>query len=243
MTRNDIDFLEQQLLAAGRAIAFPPTPDVSAGFWRRLGTSPARRPRLGPLGRAGLAFAAAALVVAVAVVAVSPARDAAAGLAKRINIFETDRSTEGLPTEITGRETTLERAETALGAHILQPSDASLKLERVLLQEYGGTEVAVLFYRGGGVDFALFASNAHVAKGIPLGADVDVEPVSGLGDEAYWLAGRRIVQSLTPGGDVATGSERVTDVNALIWDQDGYVYRIEGDMDKDRAIAIAESVR
>lgn len=89
---------------------------------------------------------------------------------------------------------------------------------------------------------ALFASNTFAGKGIPFGEIVDVEPVTGLGNEAYWLEGRRIVQSLQPNGDLITGSERVTDANALIWEQDGYVYRIEGDLEKEQAIEIARSV-
>jgi hypothetical protein len=245
MTPNEFEFLENQLMTTSRAIQYPPTPDLASGFWARLTTSGVRQPASGRLRVAGFVTMGAMAVLAVAIALISPARDAAADLFSRINIFETDRSTEGLPTVIPGNETTLEQAETALGANILQPSEPpGLDLERVLLQNYGGgSVVAVLFYRGDGLTFALFASNTFAGKGIPLGGIVDVEPVAGLGNEAYWLEGRRIVQSLQPNGDVITGSERVTDANALIWDQDGYVYRIEGDLEKDQAIAIARSVR
>lgn len=244
MSPTEFEFLENQLMTASRAISFPPTPDLASGFWARLTSSPVRKPIFERLRVAGLATMGAMAVLAVAIALISPARDATADLLSRINIFETDRSTEGLPTDIPGNETTLEQAGTALGARILQPSDESFQMERVLLQNYGGgSVVAVLFYRGEGSSFALFASNTFAGKGIPLGEIVDVEPVTGLGNEAYWLEGRRIVQSLQPNGDVITGSERVTDANALIWEQDGYVYRIEGDLDKDEAIAIAHSLR
>jgi hypothetical protein len=38
-------------------------------------------------------------------------------------------------------------------------------------------------------------------------------------------------------------SERVTDTNALLWAQGEELYRIEGDLEKDEAIAIAQSLR
>lgn len=244
MTPNEFEFLENQLMTTSRAIPYPPTPDLASGFWGRLTTSGVRQPASDRLRVAGFVTMGAMAVLAVAIALISPARDAAADLFSRINIFETDRSTEGLPTVIPGDETTLEQAETALGARILQPSDESFQMEQVLLQNYGsGSVVAVLFYRSDDANFALFASNTFAGKGIPLGGIVDVEPVTGLGNEAYWLEGRRIVQSLQPNGDVITGAERVTDANALIWEQDGYVYRIEGDLEKDQAIEIAKSLR
>lgn len=238
---NDTERLEQLLLNVASAVRYPPTPDIPAGFWRRLPVSLPRRSV--PLTFGAAVAAAALLVVVLGIAAISPARDAAADLFHRINIFETSESTQGLPTEITGAETTLERAQTALGRPILQPSGLSLKLERVLLQTYGSVYVAVLFYRSDDSSFALFASNSATGKGLPIGAGANAEPVSGVGREAYWLTGQRIVVSLAPNGGEIIGSERVTSTNTLIWDQDGLVYRIEGDLDEDIATAIAKSVR
>jgi hypothetical protein len=240
---SNIDFLEQQLTAISHAIDYPPTPDLASGFWRRLESSPTPAPSAQNLRFAGLAAVAAVAAIALVVAVIAPARDAAADLFDRINIFEMDRSTEGLPTDITGEPSTLEQAQTALGARILQPGDPSLRLERVLLQNYGEVYVAVLFYQGDDTSFALFASNAFVGKGLPSGGDATAEQVDGLDGEAYWLTGRRIVQSLRSDGAVITGSERVTDANTLIWAQDEFMYRIEGDLDKDEAIAIAQSLR
>jgi hypothetical protein len=238
---SNIDFLEQQLTAISHAIDYPPTPDLASGFWRRLQLRPS--PDLRRLRFAGMAAVVAVAAIALAVAAIAPARDAAADLFHRINIFETDRSTESLPSEITGEPSTLEQAQTALGTHILQPSDPSLKLERVLLQNYGEVYVAVLFYHSDDTSFALFGSNAFVGKGLPVGGDATSESVSGLGGEAYWLTGRRIVQSLDLRGDVIIESERVTDANTLVWAQDQFMYRIEGDIERDEAIAIARSLR
>jgi hypothetical protein len=236
------ELLERQLTAMSTALEYPATPDLTAGFWRRLESRSAPRSSLSPLRLAGFALAAV-VALALAVVVVAPARDAAAGLISRINIFETNESTDGLPTYITGTESTLEQAQTALGRHIAQPSDPNLKLDRVLLQHFGNEYIAVLFYRGEDESFALFASNAGVLKGLPTGGDATAAPVDGLGSEAYWLTGHRIVKSVDARGSVIAGSERVTDANTLIWDQAGYVYRIEGDLTRDVAVRIALSLR
>jgi hypothetical protein len=242
MTLDEMELLEQHLQSAGAAVHFPPTPDLAGGFWKRLSAEPARtsfRPQIW----AGVVAAVIAAVV-VTVASVGPARDAAADLVDRINFFETDQSTVGLPTDIPGREVTLEQAETAIGKPILQPSQPEgLVLEKVLLQGYGDVQVAALFFRNDDTAFVLFASNAFVGKGIPREGLATVEEVSGLGDEAFWVRGERIIYSVRPNGALVIGSERVTDANALIWDQDNALYRIEGDLDKDEAVAIAKSLR
>jgi hypothetical protein len=241
---QNVDSLERQLISMSGSLDYPPTPDLASGFWRRLESSTARRAM--PFSPRALALGLAALVLAVAATfaIIAPARDAAADLFHSINIFETNESTEGLPTDIAGKASTLEEAQTALGRHIVQPTEPSaLKLDHVLLQQYGSVYVAVLFYQGDGLSFELFASNSGIGKGLPFGGDATAEPVSGLGSEAYWLTGKRIVQSVTATGAVITDSKRVTDANTLIWDASGFVYRIEGNIDKDQAIAIAQTVR
>lgn len=240
---SNADRLEEQLMTMGHGLQYPPTPDLPAAFRRRLETAPRRR-LAGRLAFAGAALAAVVLAVAVAVALIAPARDAAADLFGSINIFETSQSTVGLPTDITGREVTVADAETALGAQIPQPTyPASLQLQKVLLQDYGQVKVAALFYSGDGIAFVLFTSNAPVGKGIHPGSGATAEAVSGVGNEAYWLQGQRIVQSYNPNGSVVSASIRVTDANTLVWSQGSYVYRIEGNMQKDTAIAIAQSVR
>ncbi len=176
------------------------------------------------------------------VVSISPARDAAADLVNRINFFETERSTSDLPTDIVGEETTLERAQTAIGKRILQP-EGDHQLEKVLLQGYGEVQVAALFYTGDDASFVLFASNAFVGKGIPTDSLVTVEEVDGLGNQAFWVEGERIVYSVRANGSLVIGSERLTDRNALLWEQNDDLYRIEGDLGKEEAIAIAHSLR
>lgn len=241
MTSNT-DRLEQQLMTFAGATHYPPTPDLVAGFWKRLEATSAQRPAP-RLAFAGAAFAAIVVAIAVTFALAAPARDAAANLFHRINIFETSQSTEGLPTNITGTDTTLAQAETALGAHISQPTyPGSLEVDHVLRQTFGSVITIAVFYRGD-ANFVLFASNSPAGKGLPFGGDAAFEPVDGLGGEAYWVTGTRIVESLHPNGAGAVmGSERVTDENTLVWVRERFVYRIEGTLDKDEAIRIAQSV-
>ena len=241
---SNVDRLEEQLMTLGRGVQYPPTPDLPAAFWRRLESAPRPATQLRRLAFGGAAFAAVVIAVALGIALIAPARDAAADLFHSINIFETTQSTEGLPTDISGREVTLGDAEAALGAHILRPaSPAALDLQKVLLQDYGQVKVAALFYSSDDIAFVLFTSNAPVGKGINPGSGATVEPVSGVGDEAYWLQGQRIVQSYNPDGSVVSGSIRVTNANTLVWSEGSSVYRIEGDVQKDAAIAVAQSVR
>ena len=103
--QGEITGMEHHLTALARAITYPPTPDLAAGFWRRLEASreATARPVSG-LSFAGLAVAAAVVVVSVVIGTVTPARDAAADLFDRIDIFETKDSLSGLPTDVRGEE-------------------------------------------------------------------------------------------------------------------------------------------
>ncbi len=239
---TDIEQLEQQLLTAGSAIRFPETPDLAASFWRELSEKPA--PRTWPRQVWGAAAGLAAALAVVLFVSTGPVGDAAADLVDRINFFETDQSTVGLPTDTPGEEVTFAEAQTAIGKPILQPTEPEgLVLEKVLLQGYGDVQVAALFYRADDVAFVLFASNAFVGKGIPTESLASVEEVDGLGKQAFWITGERIVYSVRANGSLVIGSERVTDTNALLWEQGDDLYRIESDLEREEAIAIAHGLR
>ena len=109
-------------------------------------------------------------------------------------------------------------------------------------------KAAVLFYKDdNGVSYALFETNTPAGKGLAIGKGVtepgQAQPVTGLGGEAYWLTGLRIVQYYDVDGAVLQDSVRATDVNTLLWNEGGRVFRIEGDLTQEEAIAIANSLR
>jgi hypothetical protein len=237
--QGEMDMLERDLILLRGAVRFPPTPDLRAGLAGRLGEQ--RGPLAAPAWRFAGAAAAVMAALAVAIVAIAPAREAVADLFDRIDIFRTDGLRPGLTYDIEGREATLAEAEAALEFGLALPDGADPA--RVLLQEYGGVRAAVLFFDPpDGPEYALFETNAIVGKGIPTGS-AEAEPVDGLGSEAYWLTGLRIVQYEKPDGSVIYESQRVTDQNTLIWEREGFVFRIEGPLEKDKAVEIARSLR
>jgi hypothetical protein len=92
-----------------------------------------------------------------------------------------------------------------------------------------------------GPGYVLFETNGRVGKGIPTGGEEAVF-VEGLGGEAYWLTGLRLVQYQNLDGDVIYESRRVTDQNTLIWSRGGLVFRIEGPLEMEAAVEIAQSL-
>ena len=244
--RNDVGALERDLDLLGGAISYPATPRLAAAVHARL-AAPARPDPAPAWGLAGAAVAAAIVFLAVVAGTIAPARDALADLFDRINIFEVDEAPEGLPTDILGEPVTLEAAERRFGRPLALPTypdDAESSLTRVLYQEFPPADlqsVALFFEPADGRGFVLFQTNAQAGKG--LGPGAEATPVDGLGPEAYWLEGLRIVQFYDAAGNFLRESQRQTDVNTLLWvGDDGYVHRLESDLSQEEAVRIAQSL-
>ncbi len=242
--QQEIDLLERDLERLSQAIVYPQTPNLSRKVGQRLVTVP---PVAGPRRPWALVGAAVALVVLAAAVAlgsIPPARDAVADFFDRINIFQTTESPEGLPTEVTGTQVTLQEAEARLGQPLLLPAyPEMLTPSKVLFQDLGRVKTAIIFFRHpDGTPFALFVTNGRLGKGLPFGGTASATFVAGLGSEAYWLQGLRIVESYDLSGNVIPESVRATDVNTLVWSQEGFVYRLEGNLPQAEAVRIAQSL-
>lgn len=236
--------MEQDLLALGRSVAYPPTPDLTAGFWSRL-EAQRRTPASRALSYAGLATATIVVVLALVIATIGPARDAAADLFDRINIFEETGSVKGIPAKIEGRTVTLEQAETALGRRIILPTEpAGISMEAVWLQEFGSRKAAVVWYHmEDGRKFAYIATNARIGKGLVADTDATATPIEGLGEEAYWLTGPRVFVFYDPDGRPIPESQRLVHFDTLMWSQGGYVYRIEGEeIKQDEQLQLARSI-
>ncbi len=258
--KENADWLDQELRALAEGLTFPPTPPLTVAVRRRLlaegAGPPARRPWALPAAGRALAgipaalFLAAALGVLALALALglsAPAREAVADFFDRLRIFQTEESPAGLPREITGTPVSLAEAEARLGFPVrlpTYPEGIESSLSKVLLQEFGESDlkaVVLLFDRPSGLRFALFQTNAGVGKGLARGAEA--EPVAGLPGEAFWLEGLRIVQFYDQKGNVIQQSLRQTDANTLIWNSGGFVFRLEGDLSRDEAVRIAQSLR
>jgi hypothetical protein len=248
--QEQIDRLERDIILLSRAVAFPETPSLEARVRARI---EAERKLWAPASSWQVALTAvAAAAVALAFVAgvFSPARDAVADLFDRINIFETAEVPSNLTREISGKEVTLAEAEEQLGLPLLLPATGGEAApDRVLIQDFRTVKAAVLFFRrSDGTPYALFQTDAPVGKGFPIAgkgvlSSSQAQPVRGLGDEAYWLTGLRIVQYYDPSGAVIRDSVRATEANTLLWSANGRVFRLEGGLSREEAVKIAESLR
>jgi hypothetical protein len=70
-----------------------------------------------------------------------------------------------------------------------------------------------------------------------------VEAVEVDGAPGYWLAGERhLLAYIGPDGTPIEDSIRAVG-NTLLWTRDGVTYRLEGELTRDRALALAETIR
>jgi hypothetical protein len=244
--QGEMERLENDIALLGRAIVFPGTPSLAARVRSRIEReSSARTPAPSwQLALTGVAAAAVALAFVIGVLA--PARDAVADIFDRINIFETDTVPQDLTRDITGTALSFEEVQAAVGFPLRLPDGA--RPNSALLQDFGQVKAAVLLYtHDNGTPYALFETNSQVGKGLGIGKGVadpgQAQPVTDLGSEAYWLTGLRIVQYYAVDGAVIQDSVRATDANTLLWNEGGRVFRIEGALTQEDAIAIAESLR
>jgi len=246
---DDMTNLELDLTRLGRALAYPPTPELAAIVRTRitpLSRSATAKP--GAWGLAGTALAAIVVLVAVIVGISSPAREAVADLFDRIDIFTTDEVPESLTEDFRGEAVSVNEAQQRLGRRILLPAgpDGSpLVPSAIIYQDFRPTRalaVALFFETDAGVPFVILETDTSLGKG--LGPGASAQPVAGVGDgEAYWLQGLRIVQLYDADGNFIEESQRRTEANTLVWIQDGLVLRLEGDLPRDQTIEIARSMR
>ena len=248
--QEQMDRLERDITLLSHAIAFPETPSLAGRVRARIEAERRLRAPASSWQLVLTGIAAAAVALAFVAGVLSPARDAVADLFDRINIFEATEVPSGLTREISGTQVTLDEAEARLGLPLLLPADvASAQPDRVLFQDFRTVRAAVLFYRNSdGTTYALFETNVPVGKGLPIAgkgvlSSSQAHSVRGLGDEAYWLTGLRIVQYYDSSGAVIRDSVRATEANTLLWSANGRVFRIEGNVTREQALAVAKSLR
>ncbi|MGH7763236.1 MAG: hypothetical protein ACREOM_02325 [Candidatus Dormibacteraceae bacterium] len=264
--------LELQLTRLAAAIDWPATPELTTSVTSRLPArrrgSAAWRPGWGvrvTRSRWAVLAAAAALVVIASALAYSPSRDALAGW---LNLHTIIQRVQQVPTPSPqppgplgkrlglGSATTLRKAQGALAWHLALPFALGAPDEVYLQQLPDGppqgevtlvyasrpgipvasqTGVAVLVTEArGSVDATLF--------GKTLGPNSTLEDVTLAGHQGYWIAGEQhVFFFLDANGDMRAETLRLA-ANVLILDDGGTIVRIEGNLTKERALAIAASL-
>jgi hypothetical protein len=255
--------LERSLRRLGEAVAFPEAPDVSEAVQRRLADlrPERRRPRRRTLV---LAFAAAALAIGAAM-AVPPARTAIleffglrGATVQRVETLPTVPSRPdspdpapglllGEPLPVQGGRPWVKSPNvlvpTALGkpdAAYAAEEDYGLRLTLV----YGpGEGVPRSQYTGVGIlvtEFDGAIDTQFLDKMVAGGTSVEQLTVGG--NRALWLeGGPHFVVFRTAAGDIGEDVGRLAG-NTLLVEQEGLLVRIEGQIDRERAIEIAESL-
>lgn len=239
-----MDDLERDLRDLAGWLDTPPAPDVTARVRARL-TAPAPRRRR---WRYWLAAALAALLVAVLPPGRAALADAVSGLLRFSGIVIGTSPKPVLPSGTPSplpaqRPAALDEAQRKVRFPIRVPA-ALGPPERVLVADADGTgtyRVVTLLYRGGALRLDAFDGRLDpVFQKQAAGPDVQWTQVNG--DFAVWVGGPHALAYVDRGGTVRVETARLA-AATLIWGEAGVSYRLEGDLTRDEAVAIANSLR
>lgn len=227
--------LERRLRELGGEIAYPVTPRFDLGFGRR----PARAARLRPL-----ALAFAILLAALAgLLALSPGARSAFLEIFRLRGATVER-VETLP-EVRaqrldfGEQVTREEAERRVGFELLdlgEPDGVYVREDRIASLVYGDPErprLVLSQLRGGVYDGFLKKAG---------GGGTLVEEVRVGGERGLFVSGdEHFVMFLDEHGEIADERTYLAGT-VLLWNRGDLLLRLEGDLTRDEALELAESV-
>jgi hypothetical protein len=250
--------LEDQLTALAGSIGWPATPQfrVVIPVQRRAGWAWAR-----PLALA----AAAVIVVAAALLAFPPSRDAVANwlnLHTVIHRVQTVPTPSPLPSGTVGQRlglgapVTRGQAQSKVGWKIAVPSSLGAPDEVYYQAPPTGPsqgEVSLVYTSATGINVSgttgvsvlITEARGKTEEGFfgkMLGNDATYEVVSVGSHSGYWISGKPHDFAYTDAdGNFRFETMRLA-TNTLIFDDNGTIVRIEGDMTKDQALQIAASM-
>ncbi len=245
--------MESELRAVGRELDVPPATDLTAAVRQRLEGQAVRRRQKPARGtgasrrrlawRAALAVAAALLTVLIATpqgraVITQVFRFAGVELRQGPGPVRSPGSSASLPGE---RQMPLDKARHQAAFPILVP--AALGQPGEVVVSDGGRVVSLIYPRtpyglvrldefAGHLDQIFFEKFVHLA---------DVTEVELNGAKGLWIKGPHDLMYVKRDGTPAIASARLTTGNTLIWDTRQVALRLEGNLSKTAALAIASS--
>jgi hypothetical protein len=135
---------------------------------------------------------------------------------------------------------TLDEARRSVPFEVLVPPSGGRPVERVFLDRVAGAvsfvyccpELLLTEFRGEAIPYV-----QKIA-----GPDVRIEEVTVRGDRGLWIEGAHAVVFRDSSG-IFRAEERRLAGNVLLWEHDGVTFRLEGDVDRGDALALAEDLR
>jgi hypothetical protein len=248
--------VEAELRELGRELDVPPAASVTAAVRQRLEGPAARRPRLAPrqtgiLRRWRPAWRAALVVVAVlaALLVATPQGRAVVTHVLRFAGIELQQEPSPAPSPRSGaalpgeRRMSLAQARHHVSFPILVPAALGRPSE-VVVSDRG--RVASLIYRRtpyGQVRMDEFAGHLDPVFFQKFVHSGGVTVVRVNGRKGMWVRGPHVLMYITRDGTPAAASARLTTGNTLIWGTRQVALRLEGNLTKTAALAIASSAR
>lgn len=238
--------VETDLRALALLVEWPDTPDVAADVAALIAAPPARRRTS---RRLGLALALVLLAVVVAM-AVPPARSAildwlGLGSARIERVDELPALQLTAPVELLGQPTTLADARTRAGFPVAPPPRGEAAPDEVRVVD--GRRVSYVWLDGDRIRLlvtqvpGLLQRGAILGKLIPPSATIERFEIDG--DGAVFLSGGpHAVYLLGPSGSFEEDHGWLAG-NTLLVDRGGATLRIEGELDRERAVELAREIR
>ena len=252
--------LSRALEELGFHLSYPPTPDLAAAVRARI---TAERPAVAWWRRHGtlrMALVAAVVVAAIGISAlvVPPVRDTLARFFHVRGVVIERHAVLPSPTPGAalqlGTPTTLGHARATLKFPVTLPTALGSPAAVYLGAAPPGGEVSVVYSpapglpqaRSTGVGLLLTEFQGAVAPqlfGKILGPGTAIEEVDVAGTRGYWITGSpHAFFYQQAGAGNADEPLRLAD-NTLLWERDGVTLRIEGSLERDAMLRIANSVR
>ena len=243
--------LERELRELGAELRYPETPDLATSVRRRLAEP--RRRRRPWLRRRTLTIALAVLAVALAaVLAVPPARTALLELfglegasIRRVDELPAVRPFSDLDL---GTRVSLAQARRRVRFPVPVPTRAGYdEPDAVYVRDFPpGGLVSLLYGSEEEVRLLLTAFRGSSAPELVkkvLGAETRIEQVVVGGELGYWIEGApHAVVFRDARGRLVEDRYRLAR-NVLLWERRGLLLRLEGEIERDEALRIAESLR
>ena len=254
--------LERMLTGLGRELDYPPTPDLAGAVARRLAPEPPRKPFSLPRARFRRALALALialLVLAGAVMAASPsARDAVLELFGLQGATVERRATLPDPPDLRplelGRRVALSEAARELAFTPVAPAALGPPDAVYVRRGVPGGELS-LAYRprpglpeaaptGLGLLVSEFRGDLAPEYAGKIGAAAtSIEPLEVQGDRALWIEGApHFFFYRPPDSDFGQRELRLA-ANVLLLERGNLLVRLEGAFGRERALALARSLR